>query len=76
MSGPRGWSPIGSTRTRSSGHDQPEDAGVVRPAVDLGDGRGTTPFRAWRNIARVGDRRNALASLIVRAYHTADKRGA
>jgi hypothetical protein len=26
---------------------------------------------AWRNIARVSDRRNALASLIVGAYHTA-----
>ena len=31
---------------------------------------------AWRNIARVSDRRNALASLIVGAYHTAGQAGA
>ncbi|MCA1686865.1 MAG: hypothetical protein LC745_13030, partial [Planctomycetia bacterium] len=30
---------------------------------------------AWRNIARVSDRRNALASLIVGAYHTAGQSG-
>jgi hypothetical protein len=30
---------------------------------------------AWRNIARVGNRRNALASLIVGAYHTAGQSG-
>lgn len=30
---------------------------------------------AWRNIARVSDRRNAAASLIVGAYHTAGQSG-
>ena len=30
---------------------------------------------AWRNIARVSDRRNTLASLIVGAYHTAGQAG-
>jgi hypothetical protein len=30
---------------------------------------------AWRNIARVSNRRNALASLIVGAYHTAGQSG-
>ncbi|WP_406700792.1 hypothetical protein V5E97_18560 [Singulisphaera sp. Ch08] len=30
---------------------------------------------AWRNIARVANRRNALASLIVGAYHTAGQAG-
>jgi hypothetical protein len=30
---------------------------------------------AWRNIARVSDRRNAYASLIVGAYHTAGQSG-
>jgi hypothetical protein len=30
---------------------------------------------AWRNIARVSNRRNALASLIVGAYHTAGQNG-
>ena len=30
---------------------------------------------AWRNIARVSDRRNAVASLIVGAYHTAGQFG-
>ena len=30
---------------------------------------------AWRNIARVSNRRNALASLIVGAYHTAGQAG-
>jgi len=30
---------------------------------------------AWRNIARVSDRRNAVASLIVGAYHTAGQSG-
>jgi hypothetical protein len=30
---------------------------------------------AWRNIARVSDRRNALSSLIVGAYHTAGQSG-
>jgi hypothetical protein len=30
---------------------------------------------AWRNIARVSNRRNALASLIVAAYHTAGQTG-
>ena len=30
---------------------------------------------AWRNIARVSDDRNALASLIIGAYHTAGQRG-
>jgi hypothetical protein len=30
---------------------------------------------AWRNIARVGNRRNAMASLIVGAYHTAGQAG-
>jgi hypothetical protein len=30
---------------------------------------------AWRNIARVSDRRNAYASLIVGAYHTAGQAG-
>jgi hypothetical protein len=30
---------------------------------------------AWRNIARVSDRRNVLASLIVGAYHTAGQAG-
>src|SRR5205085_3569724 len=31
---------------------------------------------AWRNIARVSDRRNAVASLIVAGYHTAGQAGA
>jgi hypothetical protein len=30
---------------------------------------------AWRNIARVSDRRNTIASLIVAAYHTAGQAG-
>jgi hypothetical protein len=30
---------------------------------------------AWRNIARVGDQRNRVASLIVGAYHTAGQKG-
>jgi hypothetical protein len=30
---------------------------------------------AWRNISRVSDRRNAVASLIVGAYHTAGQTG-
>jgi hypothetical protein len=30
---------------------------------------------AWRNIARISDRRNTLASLIVGAYHTAGQAG-
>jgi hypothetical protein len=30
---------------------------------------------AWRNIARVSNRRNAMASLIVGAYHTAGQSG-
>src|SRR5205807_7853297 len=30
---------------------------------------------AWRNISRVSNRRNALASLIVGAYHTAGQSG-
>jgi hypothetical protein len=30
---------------------------------------------AWRNIARVSNRRNALASLVVAAYHTAGQAG-
>jgi hypothetical protein len=30
---------------------------------------------AWRNIARVSDHRNTMASLIVGAYHTAGQRG-
>jgi len=34
------------------------------------------PANAWRNIARVSDRRNVVASLIVGAYHTAGQSGA
>ncbi len=58
-------------RQRANGNAKP--AGSVH-----GDSVGvhaSDAANAWRNIARVSDRRNAAASLIVGAYHTAGQAG-
>ncbi len=55
------------------------DDGVGKPAGSVhGDSVGvhaSDAASAWRNIARVSDTRNRIASLIVGAYHTAGQSG-
>ncbi|MDF1742242.1 MAG: hypothetical protein P1V19_01015 [Gimesia sp.] len=58
-------------------HDQGRTKGQTRPGKPIGSVHGDSvgvhasdSANAWRNIARVSDQRNTIASLIVGAYHT------
>lgn len=62
-------------------HDQGRIEGQTRPGKPVGSVHGDSvgvhasdSANAWRNIARVSDKRNTIASLIVGAYHTATGR--
>ena len=58
---------------------RPEQASAAKPAGSVhGDSVGvhaSDAANAWRNIARVSNQRNTIASLIVGAYHTAGQAG-
>ena len=75
---PRSWARRSRWPRTSSCSTIPVVAGKTRPRSRLGAStaqsvgvHASDAANAWRNIARVSDRRNTYASLIVGAYHTA-----
>ena len=70
------WRPTSSSCTTPAG---PQADSAAKPKGSVHGAsvgvHASDSANAWRNIARVANRRNALASLIVGAYHTAGQAG-